>query len=114
MAAAAAATTVSRMPPIRTLFTCVPAAGHVTPMLPLAREFAAQGCEVVVGSGPDVAPAVEAAGLGFRQASPDLGEWFGALAQRTPGPPGAGLPPEHVERYFVPRLFGEVGLAAMR
>lgn len=101
-------------PPLRVLFVCVPAAGHVTPMLPLAREFARRGDEVVVASGPDVAPAVEAAGLAFRQVAPGFDEWFGALAARTSGPPGAGLPPEHVERYFVPRLFGEVGLAAMR
>ena len=101
-------------PPLRVLFVCVPAAGHVTPMLPLAREFARRGDEVVVASGPDVAAAVAAAGLTFRQVAPGFDEWFATLAARTPGPPGAGLPSEHVERYFVPRLFGEVGLAAMR
>jgi UDP:flavonoid glycosyltransferase YjiC (YdhE family) len=100
--------------PIRVLVTCVPAAGHVTPLLPLAREFARRGCEVVVASGPDVEAAVTAAGLGYRQVTSAFAEWFGTLAGRTPGPPGAGLAPEHVERYFVPRLFGEVGLAAMR
>lgn len=100
--------------PTRVVFACAPAAGHVTPLLPLAREFARRGAEVAVASGPDVAAAVEAAGLCFRQVCPGLGEWFAALAARTPGPPGAGLPAEHVERYFVPRLFGEVGLAAMR
>ena len=114
MAGLAAAATVCAMSPIRVLFACVPAAGHGTPLLPLAREFAGQGAEVAVASGPDVAATVEAAGLEFRQVCPGLDEWFAALAQRTPGPPGAGLPPEHVERYFVPRLFGEVGLAAMR
>jgi UDP:flavonoid glycosyltransferase YjiC (YdhE family) len=100
--------------PIRVLFVCVPAAGHVTPMLPLAREFAALGDQVIVASGPDVADAVTAAGLTHRQVGPGMGEWFGRLAARTPGPPGEGLAPEQVERYFVPRLFGEVGLAAMR
>ena len=98
----------------RALFVCVPAPGHVTPMLPLAREFAGRGHEVAVASGPDVAPAVAAAGLGFRTVGPAFGEWYAALAARTPGPPGAGLAPEQVERYFVPRLFGEVGLAAMQ
>lgn len=99
--------------PIRVLFACVPATGHVTPMLPLAGEFARRGADVVVASGPDVARAVEGAALSFRQVCPGFGEWFAALAGRTPGPPGAGLPAEHVERYFLPRLFGEVGLAVM-
>lgn len=100
--------------PARVLFVCVPAAGHVTPLLPLAGAFAGQGCDVVVASGADVAAAVAAAGLAFRRVGPRFGEWSATLAARTPGPPGAGLPPEHVERYFLPRLFGEVGLAAMR
>jgi UDP:flavonoid glycosyltransferase YjiC (YdhE family) len=99
---------------LRVLFVCVPAPGHVTPLLPLAHAFASRGDEVVVASGPDVAEAVAAAGLGFRSVGPGFAEWYAALAARTPGPPGAGLAPEQVERYFVPRLFGEVGLAAMR
>jgi UDP:flavonoid glycosyltransferase YjiC (YdhE family) len=96
------------------LFVCVPAAGHVTPMLPLARAFARHGARVVVASGPDVAELVAAAGLTFRPVGPAFEAWFATLAARTSGPPGAGLAPEHVERYFVPRLFGEVGLTAMR
>lgn len=98
---------------LRVLFVCVPAPGHVTPMLPLARAFTRRG-EVAVASGPDVAAAVTAAGLGFRSVGPAYEEWYAALVARTPGPPGAGLAPEQVERYFVPRLFGEVGLAAMQ
>lgn len=100
--------------PARVLFVCIPAAGHVTPMLPLAGAFARRGDEVVVASGPDVAPAVAAAGLGFRCVCPAFGDWFATLAERTHGHPGEGLAPDRVERYFVPRLFGEVGLAAMR
>lgn len=103
-----------RAAPLRVLFACVPATGHLTPMLPLAREFARRGDEVLVASGPDVAAAVASAGLAFRRVTPGLGEWFATLAARTPGPPGAGLAPEHVERYFVPRLFGEVGMTVMR
>jgi len=99
---------------VRVLFVCVPAAGHVTPMLPLARAFARSACEVAVASGPDVAAAVAAAGLAFRRISSPMAEWFTTLAARTPGPPGAGISPDHVERYFIPRLFGEVGLTAMR
>jgi UDP:flavonoid glycosyltransferase YjiC (YdhE family) len=96
------------------LFVGVPAVGHVTPMMPLARELARHGERVVVASGPDVAGLVTDAGLTFRRVGPAFGTWFATLAGRTSGPPGAGLAPEHVERYFVPRLFGEVGLTAMR
>jgi UDP:flavonoid glycosyltransferase YjiC (YdhE family) len=99
---------------IRALFVCVPAAGHVTPMLPLARALDRAACEVAVASGPDVAATVAGAGLPFRRIGPPMAEWFAALAARTSGPPGAGLPPDSVERYFVPRLFGEVGLSALR
>jgi UDP:flavonoid glycosyltransferase YjiC (YdhE family) len=98
----------------RILVVCVPATGHLTPLLPLARAFAAAGDDVVVASGPDVEGAVTAAGLEFRPVCPGFGDWYATLARRTPGPPGEGLAPERVERYFVPRLFGEVGLAAMR
>lgn len=101
-------------PAITVLFVCVPAAGHVTPLLPLTGEFARHGDRVVVASGPDVEAAVRAAGLEFRQVAASFGEWFAALAARSPGPPGAGLPPEHVERYFIPRLFAEVGVMATR
>jgi len=98
----------------RVLFVCVPAAGHVTPTLPLAGAFARASCQVTVASGPDVAATVAGAGLAFRQIGPPMAEWFAALAARTPGPPGAGLPPDSVERYFIPRLFGEVGLSALQ
>lgn len=99
--------------PRRVLFVCVPQTGHVTPLLPLARAYDVRGDDVVVASGPAARAAVEAAGLTFRAICADLDEWFARLAERTPGRPGDGLPPQHVERYFVPRLFGEIGLAAM-
>ena len=98
---------------MRVLVTCVPQAGHITPVLPLAEAFAAQGDEVVVASGPDAAEPVSRRGLTFREVGPAFGGWFGALAGRTRGAPGDGLPPERVERYFVPRLFGEIGTALM-
>src|SRR6185437_2821086 len=47
----------------------------------------------------------------FRETGPPFAEWFGALAARTRGIPGNGLAPGRVERYFLPRLFGEVGTA---
>jgi UDP:flavonoid glycosyltransferase YjiC (YdhE family) len=103
-----------RMQEHRVLVVCVPATGHLTPLLPLAGEFVAAGDEVLVASGPDVEGAVAAAGLSFRRVCGGFGDWYATLAQRTHGRPGEGLAPERVERYFVPRLFGEVGLAAMR
>jgi UDP:flavonoid glycosyltransferase YjiC (YdhE family) len=98
---------------MRVLVTCIPQAGHLTPVLPLAEAFAAQGDQVVVASGPEAAEPVSRRGLSFRQVGPPFGDWFGALVGRTRGTPGDGLPPDRVERYFVPRLFGEIGTAVM-
>jgi len=81
------------------------------PLLPLAEAFAAGGDDVVVASGADAGDAVHGRGLAFREIGPPFGEWFAALAARTRGMPGHGLPPDRVERYFIPRLFGEVGTA---
>jgi hypothetical protein len=91
----------------------VPQTGHILPLLPLAQAFQAQGDDVVVASGPDAAEAVASRGLRFRVAGPDLGSWFGTLRSRTRGVPGDGLEPSRVLGYFVPRLFGEVGMALM-
>jgi UDP:flavonoid glycosyltransferase YjiC (YdhE family) len=99
------------MPDVRVLVTCIPQTGHIAPLLPLAEAFAAQGDDVVVASGVDAAAPVTARGLAFRETGPSFGEWFAALRGRTRGMPGDGLPPDRVERYFLPRLFGEVGTA---
>lgn len=95
------------------MFVCVPQTGHIVPLMPLAQAFAAAGDEVVLASGPDAAAAATSRGLGFRPAGPAFGEWFGRLAARTRGTPGDGLAPERVERYFIPRLFAEIGAAVM-
>lgn len=96
---------------MRVLVTCVPQAGHVTPLLPLAEALARRGEDVLVASGCDVGETVTGRGLPFRAVGPSFAEWFATLAGRTRGQPGDGLPPERVEHYFVPRLFGEVGAA---
>jgi len=96
---------------VRIVVNCVPQAGHILPLLPLAEAFAAQGDDVVVASGPDAAPAVAGHGLAFRATGPSFDEWFAALRARTRGIPGDGLAPARIEAYFVPRLFGEVGTA---
>lgn len=96
---------------MRVLVSCIPQAGHLFPLLPLAEALVAQGDEVLVASGGDAMEAVSTRGLTFREMGPPFGEWFGALRSRTRGVPGEGLPPDRVERYFLPRLFGEVGTA---
>lgn len=96
----------------RVLIACVPQTGHLTPLLPLALAMARAGAEVLVATGSDCASQLTAAGLPHRHVGTGLADWFGTLAARTRGRPGDGLPPDRVEAYFVPRLFGEVGLAA--
>lgn len=96
---------------MRVLVTCLPQTGHLLPLLPLAEALRARGDEVLVAGGPEVGEAVAGRGLPFRPAGPPFGRWFEALASRTRGVPGDGLPPDRVERYFVPRLFGEIGCA---
>lgn len=96
---------------MRVLISCFPQTGHIFPLLPLAEAFAAQGDEVVIASGADAAEPAAAHGLTFRETGPSFADWFGALLARTRGMPGDGLPPERVDRYFLPRLFGEVGTA---
>lgn len=96
---------------MRVLFTCVPQTGHVTPVLPLTEAFRRRGDEVVLASGPDAAEVATRRGLAFRQVGPAYAEWYAALLRRTRGQPGDGLPADRIERYFLPRLFGEVGAA---
>jgi UDP:flavonoid glycosyltransferase YjiC (YdhE family) len=98
---------------MRILVVCIPQAGHLTPVLPLASAFAEQGDEVVVASGPEVADTVTAAGLRFAAAGSGPAQWFPALAQRIRGVPGDGLPAARILPYFIPRLFGEIAAADM-
>src|SRR3954467_13036664 len=98
---------------MRVLFVCVPQTGHVTPLLPLAEAFVAQGDQVLFASAAEVGGVIAGRGLAWEPICPPFGEWFGALAARTRGAPGDGLAPQHIERYFVPRLFCEIGAAAM-
>jgi UDP:flavonoid glycosyltransferase YjiC (YdhE family) len=97
---------------VRVLFTSVPQAGHLYPLLPLARAFAELGDEVLVASAAQAASAAERAGLPVAPVGTELGVWWQQLAERVRGTPGAGLPPERIGRYFVPRLFAEIGAAA--
>lgn len=94
---------------MRVIVACVPQTGHVRPLLPLARALAARGDDVVIATAADMTSLVEPSGLTVRPTGPGFSEWFARLAARTRGAPGDGLAPERVVRYFVPRLFGEIG-----
>jgi UDP:flavonoid glycosyltransferase YjiC (YdhE family) len=94
---------------MRVLVTSVPQAGHLHPLLSLAKAFADQGDEVLVACAPGVAGTAAAAGLESAAVGTDFGEWWQVLAGRTRGAPGDGLPQEHILRYFTPRLFAEIG-----
>jgi UDP:flavonoid glycosyltransferase YjiC (YdhE family) len=98
---------------LRVIVTCVPQTGHILPLLPLSHAFAGRGDEVIIASGPDAEGAVTSRGLSFRPVGPAFGSWFAALRARTRGVPGDGLAPSRVQGYFVPRLFGEIGIALM-
>ncbi len=98
---------------MRVLVVCIPQAGHLTPLLPLASALAEQGDEVVVASGPDVADTVTTAGLRFAAAASGPAQWFPALSKRIQGVPGDGLPAARILPYLVPRLFGEIAATDM-
>lgn len=96
---------------MKVVVSCVPQTGHITPLLPLAEAFAANGDEVTVASGPDAERVATSRGLRFQSVGPGYDSWFSTLRARTRGIPGDGLAPSRVEGYFLPRLFGEVGMA---
>ena len=90
------------------LVVTVPASGHLNPVLPLVEGLLAQGDRVTVASGADLADDVEQAGAGFWPAGHGEMDWFDKLRSRTRGAPGAGLRPERINHYFLPRVFAEI------
>lgn len=66
---------------MQVLFTCVPGHGHLNPMVPLARELVARGCDVQFATGSELVPRVEFLGFHGIAAGPTLTEMQGnALA----------------------------------
>lgn len=98
---------------MKVLVVCVPAPGHFNPLLPLIEAFRAGGDRVVVATGADLAGAVEQAGVEFQPAGHGEMAWFEQLQARVRGAPGDGLPPERINHYFIPRLFGEIAAVDM-
>ncbi len=98
---------------MRVLVVSTPGAGHLHPLLPLVRALLDAGDEVMVASGPETATTVERSGALFEQVGVSQAEVMARLVARTRGFPGDGLPPDRIIHYFLPRAFGEVGMAAM-
>jgi UDP:flavonoid glycosyltransferase YjiC (YdhE family) len=93
---------------VRVLFSSTFGYGHVFPMVPLARAFAAAGHQVLWATNGGARGLVSAAGLDVVAAGltgPPLGELHQRLRQGA-----AEVPPQDRARYMFPRLFGE-GLA---
>lgn len=59
---------------MRFLFSCLPAYGHLQPMVPLARACLSAGHEVLVGTGPDMQPRLADLGLEFATVGPTRAE----------------------------------------
>ena len=74
---------------MRLLFTSTPMVGHFYPMLPLIRAAEAQGHEVAVATGPDLATEVERLGIPAWPVGPTMAE---ALAEWHRG---TGAPAEN-------------------
>jgi UDP:flavonoid glycosyltransferase YjiC (YdhE family) len=90
---------------VRVLFSSTTGVGHVLPMVPLARAFAAAGHDVLWATGEHVRPVLDEAGIavvGCGPTGPELGQLRGsvlAAAQEVPPPQRAA--------FVFPRMFGE-------
>lgn len=98
---------------MRVLVATVPASGHIFPLLPLARRLRATGHQVVWATSAAECAPLAAQGFATEAVCPPFDAWFGALAQRTRGRPGDGVPPERTTHWWAPRLFGEIGAPLM-
>lgn len=72
---------------LRILITTFPGEGHLQPMLPLARAARRAGHELVVTTGPDLAPLVQRRGFPVWPAGPTMAEAFAPRTDLPPPPP---------------------------
>lgn len=70
---------------MRALFTSLPSAGHLHPLLPLARSLVAGGHHVTIASGSSAADTVAAFSLAFAEAGLNEPEIVAEAAARMPG-----------------------------
>jgi UDP:flavonoid glycosyltransferase YjiC (YdhE family) len=77
---------------VRVLFSCLPAYGHLQPMVPLASACSAAGHEVLVATGADMQSRLEQLGLAGASVGPTRAEGD-ALVHRGPSADVGGEPP---------------------
>lgn len=89
---------------MKILFSSHPAIGHLWPMLPLARAAARAGHDVIVATGPDLAPKIAARGFRMWTVGPTFAE---AWAERNTALPDLdSVPPERHMELDISVLFG--------
>ncbi|MDQ6728475.1 MAG: glycosyltransferase [Actinomycetota bacterium] len=98
---------------MKVLFASVPGVGHFHPLVPLALALVEAGDDVLVAAGPSICARAEGMGLAATPVGPDYDAWSAKMRSRVRGVPGDGLAPERIMRYFLPRLFCEVGAPLM-
>jgi UDP:flavonoid glycosyltransferase YjiC (YdhE family) len=88
---------------MRILMTTVPGAGHVGPLVPVARAALRDGHDVLVAGPPPVEPLVRRAGLAFRMLAAAPEEQLAAAWARVPS-----LPREALDEYVLRDVFGRL------
>ena len=88
---------------MKVLVGCWPAYGHLLPMLPMIRAAQRAGHEVVVSSGPDLAPVLEGLGVPAHRSGVTLAESYQRLPDSTTI---SKLPPEEQAGFAATYLFG--------
>jgi UDP:flavonoid glycosyltransferase YjiC (YdhE family) len=91
---------------VRILFTCNPGFGHLHPMLPLAGAARRAGDEVVIATGPDLAP--RAGSYGFDVWSVGLSSDETAARYLERFPDSNDLPAQERLRLVAPRMFVDI------
>lgn len=89
---------------MRVLFSSTSGHGHVFPMVPLARAFAAAGHEVLWATHPAAGPLLEAAGIAWTAAGLRGAEFDAGVA--TMRARAAQLPPPERAPFMYPNMFG--------
>lgn len=74
---------------MRILITSFPGEGHFQPMLPMARAARDAGHDLIVATGPDLAPLVERRGFATWSVGPTMAEAFAPRVDLAPPPPGS-------------------------
>jgi UDP:flavonoid glycosyltransferase YjiC (YdhE family) len=92
--------------PVRMLFTCYPGFGHLHPMLPLAGAARRAGHEVVLATGPDLAPRAESYGFDVWSVGLSNDETAARYLERYPD--SNDLPAQERLRLVAPRMFVDI------